>query len=173
MTEFRSPPEEVERMLSELESVKEAIRALAGRVAAIDKHLRRVYQVPSASRRGRSSRQPAVPSADREAILGRFDSLRSLYMNHGAEAVENPLKAIGEDDLRDLARELGLPNSRKGGVQRLRDLITQRLRESSLLGVGSVLRGPEERGRTEAAETTASGQLSGPDADPDSGAPDS
>lgn len=139
-------------MVSELESVKEAVRALASRVAAIDKHLRRVYQLPKASRPSRLPRRATEPPADREAILRRFDELRALYVSAGPAAAEDQLKAIGGDDLRDLVRELGLPNSRKASAQRLRDLVTQRLRESSLIGSGSVLRGPEEAGRAEVTD---------------------
>ncbi len=136
-------------MLSELESVKEAVRTLSIRVAAIDKHLRRVYQLPKASR---PLRRATEPSADREAILRRFDQLRALYVNAGAAAADDQLNALGDNDLRDLVRELGLPNSRKASARRLRDFVAQRLRESSLLGTGSVLRGPEETDKAEATD---------------------
>lgn len=147
MTEFRSPPEEVTRLLAELRDVKEAVRGLATRVTAIDKHIRRAYQIPNAPRVSRPPRRSSPSSPSRDVILRRFDALRSTFVNLGAAETDTSLASIATDDLRDLARELGLPNAGKASIERIRALILQRLRESALLGVGTVLKGAEETAR--------------------------
>ena len=145
-------------MLTELQSVKEAVSALASRVAAIDKHLRRVYQIPKPARPSRPSLGASELPVDREAVLRRFDKLRALYTSVGPAGADAALKEMDEKDLRNIVRELGLPNSRKSSVQKLRELVGQRLRESSLLGSGTELRGPEATAREAASDIQSTQQ---------------
>lgn len=155
MTEFRSVPEEVARVLKELEATRASLQTIAKSLTSMEKHIRRAFDIPKPlrERKAQSSRL-GERSQDRTALLARFDLLRKDFAGSDPTGVANAMREYTDVDLRALARELGLSGARKVSLTKVNEFIVQKLRESALLGGSAMLMGVEERSREAAPETT-------------------
>jgi hypothetical protein len=152
MAEFRSGTEEIDKLIAEIGETKATLKGMAVRLDAIEKHLRRVFQLPKPSRPARGQRSAQVDTAhNRDALLAMFDDLRHAQASGDMAAVDVILARLPEPDARALAKEIGIAGAKKNGLAKVRQSILQRVRESVLLGAGS-LRGPEENKRHELSE---------------------
>jgi len=76
MEDFRSVPEEVQNLLKEIEATRDTLKAVSSRLAAIEKHVRRAFQVPKPTKRtARPARRAS--SLNRDQLLARFDDIRA------------------------------------------------------------------------------------------------
>jgi hypothetical protein len=144
MEDFRSVPEEVQNLLKEIEATRDTLKAVSSRLAAIEKHVRRAFQVPKP---GEKAARPARPtsSLDRDQLLARFDAIRSQAAANAAMDDDAILGGWADEDLRALAAELGVSNTKKLSLERTRSLIMQKVRESVMLGTDT-LRGIQQHG---------------------------
>ena len=163
MNEFRSVPEEVQRLLNEVQDAKETLKTISARLTSIEKHVRRAFQVPRPPHQRKArAEQPRASSMSRDQLLSGFDVVRAKFVESNSMAGDELLTDYADEDLRALAKELGVSNTRKLGLNRLRDAVMQKVRESSLLGT-SALRGVEQSQRTETADASPL-STTGPDA---------
>ena len=151
MSDFRSPSEEVLRLLHEIETTQASLREIASRLSATEKHVRRAFQIPKVSR---STKKLAdglhAAASDRATLLAVFDRVRNVYSADETTESTRTLSELSEIDLRALARELGISSQRKASVRKVQERILQKARESSLLGGDTSLRGSEESTRANA-----------------------
>ena len=143
MNEFRSQQEEVERLLSEIEDTKDVLKKISARLSGIEKHVRRAFQIPKPVRERKAPSGKTLSAKSREELMTRFDDVRNLYVESAPWAADRALSETPDDELRAIAKEIGLPDARKSGISQLRAGIMQKVRESSLLGTDS-LRGAEK-----------------------------
>lgn len=163
MNEFRSIPEEVQRLLKEVRDAKETLKTISARLTSIEKHVRRAFQVPRPPHQSKArAEQPRASSMSRDQLLSGFDVVRAKFVESNSMASEELLTDYADEDLRALAKELGVSNTRKLGLNGIRDAVMQKVRESALLGTNA-LRGAEQSQRTETADASPS-RTTGPDA---------
>jgi hypothetical protein len=139
VSDFRSEPEELRRVLAELHSTREALQDLSTKVAAMERHLRRVFSLPRPAQRKRATRLPSAPDLAERTPFEHFDRIRLQY-EKDPSAAETLLKDLGEGQLRALARDIGVSASQKTSNTKLRAAILLKVRESVMLG-SNVLRG--------------------------------
>ena len=144
MDDFRSVPDEVQKLLTEIEATKDTLKAVSSRLAAIEKHVRRAFQVPKPTRKV-SRRARPVSSLNREQLLAHFDAIRSQAAAGSRSDRDDLLDDLTDEDLRALAAELGATNTKKLSLDRVRTFVMQKVRESVLLGT-DMLRGIEQHG---------------------------
>lgn len=143
MEDFRSVPEEVQKLLSEIEATRDTLKSVSARLASIERHVRRAFQVPKPAKKTAARRPESALT--REQLLGRFDELRSRMASTSVDD-EGVLNGWGDDDLRALARELGASNTKKLSVAKIRAFVIQKVKESVMLGTNS-LRGIQHGAR--------------------------
>jgi hypothetical protein len=144
MEDFRSVPEEVENLLKEIEATRDTLKAVSSRLAAIEKHVRRAFQVPKPPKKAaRPSR--SASSLNRDQLLARFDEIRSRAAATAESDDDTVLGGWADEDLRALAAELGASNTKKLSLVKIRSLIMQKVRESVMLGTDT-LRGIQQHG---------------------------
>jgi hypothetical protein len=135
---FRTPPEELRHLLDELAAVRATLRDIGGRLAQIERHVKRAFNVPprptsSASSRGSVRAALPPPTLSPAQALSVFDELAPLLEDRGREAVEERLSTLGLSDLKLIAQELGAPLPRKPSRRALGVAILGRVNESRLL----------------------------------------
>lgn len=145
MDDFRSVPEEVQNLLREIEATKDTLKGVSVRLASIEKHIRRAFQVPKPAKKsaGSSRRESTLT---REQLLVRFDEIRSRVARDTSGDDNTALDNWSENDVRALARELGASNTKNLSLARIREFVMQKVRESVMLGTNS-LRGIQHGAR--------------------------
>jgi hypothetical protein len=137
MEEFRSVPEEVQKLLGEIEATKDTLKGVSARLASIEKHVRRAFQVPRPTKKAAGSTRTAS-NLSREQLLGRFDELRSRLDADASVDDDAVFSSWNDDDLRALANELGAANTKKLSIPKTRAFVLQKVRESVMLGTNSL-----------------------------------
>jgi hypothetical protein len=147
MDDFRSVPEEVQNLLREIEATKDTLKGVSARLASIEKHIRRAFQVPKPAKKVVGLGRPDS-TLTREQLLGRFDEIRSRVARDTSADDNTVLDDWSENDVRALARELGASNTKKLSLAKIRAFVMQKVRESVMLGTNS-LRGIQHGSRDE------------------------
>jgi hypothetical protein len=136
--EFRTPPEELQRLLDQIDELRLSLREISGKLSRIEQHVRRAFRVPKGPLSGaissRQSRHSLAPSTlSSSEALKLFDELPPLLENHGRECVERRLDSLEIPDLRLIVKELGAPLPSKPSRRTLTNAILGRANESRLL----------------------------------------
>lgn len=158
--DFRSVPAEVENLLADLREQRIILREMTARLAAIEKHVRRAFQVPKSPPKTRGNRSSVTPRVYVGApqLQQLFDELRSLWMRERTDEVQAKLSALSLEDLRALAAEVGSQGGAKTPRSRLVSAIIGKLRESALLGSNLTLSSPpHDKATTEDATASEKG----------------
>lgn len=133
--QLRSAPEEVTRLLQELVVQRELLREISARIAAIEKHVRRAFQVPKAKSKPRGHEHaPGAARRSSSELLALFDQLRALWTTGHTADAKDMLGALPTDELRLLSAELGGESGKRMSRTALSDAVTRKLRESEMLG---------------------------------------
>lgn len=138
---FRDAPEELRHVLEQIIELRRSLSEIAGRLAQIERHVKRAFGVPP--NQDRKAGAPRPPRAVRPALppptlspaqaLAVFDELSPLLENRGREAVERRLSSLEVSDLKLIAQEVGAPLPRKPSRRALGAVILGRVNESRLL----------------------------------------
>jgi hypothetical protein len=142
---FRTPSEELQKLLGELARISADLREISMRVSQIDRHVRRAFKVPKmAPNADRAMRRPGsrpAPTLSRDAALALFEELTHLARGQG----------LGAADLKLLAHELGISFQSKPSRKTLRSRVIGRVNESIMLSRNVNVREPRDAGAIPAA----------------------
>jgi hypothetical protein len=152
---FRTPSEELQKLLGELARISADLREISMRVSQIDRHVRRAFKVPKmAPNADRAMRRPGsrpAPTLSRDAALALFEELTHLARGQGLGAAEGRLETLGLPDLKLLAHELGISFQSKPSRKTLRSRVIGRVNESIMLSRNVNVREPRDAGAIPAA----------------------
>lgn len=138
---FRSKEEELERLVKELETVKNSIKDASATLNRIERHMRRVFAIPqqpngaSATERSASSAKsrsqaPTISSAEALTI---FDELSVLFDEGQGDAAHVRLQQMHVPDLRVVADALGVSFRSRPSKPSLCSAIVRRINERAML----------------------------------------
>lgn len=133
--DFRTPPQELQRLLEQIADLKATLREVSGKLTRIEQHVKRAFSVPKAPTGQRETKagQGAPASLSAAKAQEVFDELPPLLETGGREAVEKRLGLLEVADLKVIAQELGAPLPKHHSRKTLGDAIIQRATESQML----------------------------------------
>ena len=125
---FFTPAEELNRLVTEIEAVKQGITALSKQLKAMEDHLKKAFPELKKPKPARSATKKATKLTEAEAV-SRFDQFVELARTQGREAVEAELYQLPLGVLRDFAKFQGLTGLSKKKQPEIIDSLWGRLRE--------------------------------------------
>ena len=134
--EFRTPEQEVLRLLEECAELKGTLKTISAQIGRMEKRVKRAFPAVATQARERkfdrshSSKATLTP----EQALAEFDRVVGLVTSGANEEAEQILKFKPAADLLVIAKELGVtfPKS-KPSIRAMREAIFGKVRESILL----------------------------------------
>lgn len=153
---FRTRKQELERLVREIEDVKNNVRDISATVSRIERHVRRAFDVPvppkdTVSRKKGSETTNArgeTPTISTDDALGIFDDLAVLFSGGQAAMAQERLDQMSAPDLRLLAHELGVTFHSRPSRKSLCSGIIRRLHERALLSKNINILRPQASGET-------------------------
>lgn len=134
--EFRTPEQEVLKLLEECGELRRTLKAISAQVGRMENRVKRAFPAAAGQMRqrkvstGRSSEATITP----EQALAEFDRVVGLAASGANEEAERILEAKSAPDLLVIAKELGVTFSKsKRSIKAMRDAIFGKVRESVLL----------------------------------------
>ena len=136
---FRTPEQEVEHLADEMRTMKESLRAISSQLARIERRVKNVF--PALSSKGRkqgsgppSHRRQTEGGLSEQEALALYEELVSSARNGKMEALNERLKNLSLDNLRQVCYEIGVSLGKdKPSKSRLSDEIRRRINESIML----------------------------------------
>jgi hypothetical protein len=135
-SEFRTPEEEVLKLLEECAELKTTLKAISAQIGRMEKRVKNAF--PTLAKQARSRKvagtRPGTASITPEEALAEFDRIVELAASGDSKQAERILEGKSAPDLRVIAKELGVsfPKS-KPTIKAMRDGIFVKVRESILL----------------------------------------
>lgn len=134
--EFRTPEQEVLKLLEECAELRRTLKAISAQVGRMENRVKRAFPAASAQaheRKARTSRSSEATITPEQA-LAEFDRVVGLAASGANEEAERILEAKSAPDLLVIAKELGVTFSKsKPSIKAMRDAIFGKIRESVLL----------------------------------------
>jgi hypothetical protein len=134
--EFRTPEQEVVRLLEECAELKRALKTISAQVGRMESRVKRAFPDVAAQVRERrttvlGSKTPTLTS---QTALAEFDRVVGLVAAGSTQEAERVLEVKSAADLFVMAKELGVsfPKS-KPSIRAMREAIFGKVRESILL----------------------------------------
>ena len=144
-TEFRSPEQEVLKLLDECAELRRTLKGISAQIGRMETRVKRAFPIVAELARDRTAKgaRSSVASITAEQALAEFDRIVALAGKGGGEEAERALQGRSAADLLIIAKELGVsfPKSRPS-VRAVREGIIGKVRESILLTRHS----PRDRG---------------------------
>ena len=139
-SKFRSQSEELAYLLRQIEEVRQTLKEVNAATSRIDRHVRRVFDIPKkpAARASdtAAASKPAIAAAPAISVKDAqdlFDDLSLLYTNGNAAEVKDRLDRLPVPELRVLSRELGVTMRSRSSKKSLCAAIIGRLNERAML----------------------------------------
>ena len=149
---FRNRDEELAHLSRQMADIREALREIAGRVAQIERHVKRsfgVSQLPGQATIKGTKRPadgaPEQPTMSAGEAMSAFDGLVRTWKEQSPEQVESQLQEMGTADLKLMVRELGLSFASKPSRKALTAGIVGRINESIMLSRNTNLTPPRSQ----------------------------
>jgi hypothetical protein len=135
-TEFRTPEQEVLKLLDECSELRRALKSISAQLGRIEIRVKRAFPVAAELARDRKTKgaRSDTASMSSEQALAEFDRIVALAGSGESEEAERALQGRSLTDLLVIAKELGVsfPKS-KPSVRTIREGIIGKVRESILL----------------------------------------
>jgi hypothetical protein len=135
-TEFRSPEQEVLKLLDECAELRRTLKSISAQIGRMETRVKRAFPIVAELARDRTAKgaQSSAASISAEQALAEFDRIVALAGEGGGEEAERALQGRSAADLLIIAKELGVsfPKS-KPSVRTIREGIIGKVRESILL----------------------------------------
>ena len=134
-TEFRSPEQEILKLLEECVELKRTLKGISAQLGRIENRVKRAFPgVAEQARQREIAAHQATPSASREEILAEFDNIVRLAASGANDEAERIIESKSALDLSAIAKELGVAfNKSKPSIKAMREAIFGKVRESVLL----------------------------------------
>jgi hypothetical protein len=135
-SEFRTPEQEVLKLLEECAELRETLKAISAQIGRMEKRVKNAF--PTLAQQARSRKSGTTRSSKAtitpEEALAEFDRIVGLAASGDSKQAEGILESKPASDLRVIARELGVafPKS-KPTIKAMREGIFGKIRESILL----------------------------------------
>jgi hypothetical protein len=134
--EFRSPEQEVLKLLEECAELRRTLKTISAQVGRMENRLKRAF--PAVTTRARERKQDGLHSSKAtltpEQAIAEFDRVVGLVAEGANDDAERILESKSALDLRVMAKELGVSFSKsKPSIRKLREAIFGKVRESLLL----------------------------------------
>jgi hypothetical protein len=135
-TEFRTPEQEVLKLLEECAELRRTLKTISGQVGRIENRVKHAFPAVANQARERkvSGTHSSKTSITPQQALVEFDRVVKLAASGANEEAERILEAKSAPDLLLIAKELGVsfPKS-KPSIRTMREAIFGKVRESILL----------------------------------------
>jgi hypothetical protein len=135
-TEFRSPEQEVLKLLDECAELRRTLKGISAQIGRMETRVKRAFPIVAELARDRTAKgaQSSAASISAEQALAEFDRIVILAGKGGGEEAERALQERSAAELLIIAKELGVsfPKS-KPSVRSIREGIIGKVRESILL----------------------------------------
>jgi hypothetical protein len=135
-SEFRTPEQEVLRLLEECAELRGTLKTISAQIGRMEKRVKNAFPTVAAQARSRKVSSTAASKATitSEQALTEFDRVVGLAASGANEEAERILASKPAADLLMIAKELGVsfPKS-KPSIKAMREAIFGKVRESLLL----------------------------------------
>jgi hypothetical protein len=134
-SEFRTPEEEVLKLLEECKELRRTLKTISAQVGRMENRVKRAFPAAAAQvREGRAGSHSREATITQAQALIEFDKIVELAGSGANEEAERALEGKSPPDLLVIARELGVtfPKS-KPSIKAMREAIFGKVRESMLL----------------------------------------
>jgi hypothetical protein len=134
-TDFRTPEQEVVKLLEECADLRRAVAAISTQLARIESRVKRAFPAAAEQLPKRTSTVALAPSnMTRDEALDEFDRIAKLAASGDASAARHALETKLPSDLLCIAKELGISfTSSKPSKKTLLEAVFGKIRESVLL----------------------------------------
>ncbi len=134
--DFATPPEELKRVADEISRLREQIQSASAVLGRIEKRLKLAF--PNYPQNKRTQSKPAtgervVSNKSRDEILKLFENVLEATKVHGDAGYAAGIEKITDEDVRALAFEVGVSESKRISTKKAREGIRKRIQESLLL----------------------------------------
>jgi hypothetical protein len=135
-TEFRTPEQEVSKLLEECAELRRTLKTISAQLSRIENRVKRAF--PAVAERARKrvidGTKSVSASITPEQALAEFDRVVGLAASGATDEAQRVLEAKSAPDLFLMAKELGIsfPKS-KPSIRTMREAIFGKVRESVLL----------------------------------------
>jgi hypothetical protein len=135
-TDFRTPEQEVLRLLEECAEIRRTLKTISGQLARMETRVKHAFPSAAEESRERTTRKlrSNSPSITPQQALVEFDKVAGLAASGAIEEAERILEGKSGSDLLMIAKEVGVtfPKS-KPSIRAMREAIFGKVRESVLL----------------------------------------
>jgi hypothetical protein len=135
-TDFRTPEQEVLKLLEECSEIRRALKTISGQLARMETRVKQAFPAAAHEFQDRASRKyhSSSPSISPQEALAEFDKVAGLAASGAMEEAERILEAKSGQDLLVIAKEVGVSFSKsKPSIRAMREAIFGKIRESVLL----------------------------------------
>jgi hypothetical protein len=135
-TDFRTPEQEVLKLLEECAEIRHALKSISGQLARMETRVKHAFPAVAQVSRERASRnlRSSAASITPQEALAEFDKVAGLAASGAIEEAERILEAKNGPDLLVIAKEVGVSFSKsKPSIRAMRKAIFGKVRESVLL----------------------------------------
>jgi hypothetical protein len=135
-TQFRTPEEEVHKLLDECAELKRTLKTISSQLSRIENRVKAAFPVVAKSVKERriANSSQKESSLSPEQALAEFDSIVRLASSGATSDAESYVARKTSADLLAIAREVGVTfASNKPSVRAMHDAILGKVRESLLL----------------------------------------
>jgi hypothetical protein len=135
-TDFRTPEQEVLKLLEECAEIRRALKSISGQLARMETRVKHAFPAVAQASRERASRnlRSSAASITPQEALAEFDKVAGLAASGAIEEAERILEAKTGPDLLVIAKEVGVSFSKsKPSIRAMRKAIFGKVRESVLL----------------------------------------
>jgi predicted RNase H-like nuclease (RuvC/YqgF family) len=132
--EFPALNEEVKRLTSEIEGLRQDLQAASRKLVQMEKRLRAVF--PNLPKKRKLNRQESENPSTKtpEELQNDFQVLLRAVEESGHHGFESVINTLSRQDVIALAIELGVGQPKKSGVNKAIDGIRKRVQERIMLG---------------------------------------
>jgi hypothetical protein len=135
-SEFRTPEQEVLKLLEECAELRRTLKSISAQIGRMESRVKRAFPATAARARDRraSDANSGKANLTPEQALAEFDRVVGLAASGASDEAERILEAKSAPDLLAIAKELGVtfPKS-KPSIRKMREAIFGKVRESVLL----------------------------------------
>jgi hypothetical protein len=133
-TGFRSPEQEVLRLLEEFVELRRTLKGIGAQLSRMESRVQMAFPAVAARSRQRTKTSAIMPSIPREEALAEYDRIVRLAASGANKEAERTVEEKSANELPVIAQEIGVifPKS-KPSLQTMRDAIIRKVRESVLL----------------------------------------
>ncbi len=132
--EFPQPSEEIERLTSEIESLRDDMQMALRKLAQMEKRLRTVF--PNLPKKPKSARGDAhqLSTKTEEQLQEDFQRFIKAVEESGPRGFDSVISSLPQEDVIALAVELGVGQKKRTSLTKAIDGIRKRVQERMMLG---------------------------------------